>query len=56
MSKVKSTLQSLLQSPALPLYLFWILIAVAHIFFPTNMHDDKWFMEILAGDKATFGN
>ncbi len=56
MSKVKSTLQSLLRSPALPLYLFWVLIAIAHIFFPTNMHDDSWFMQILAGDKATFGN
>ncbi|MBQ8441630.1 MAG: hypothetical protein IJX19_13285 [Clostridia bacterium] len=43
-------------SPMLPLYLLWVAMIVAHFIFPTDLADDTWFAQILAGDKLSFEN
>ncbi len=39
-----------------PMLVLWGVLIVLHFLFPATKHDDAWFAEILAGDKASFEN
>lgn len=56
MSRLKQYAKSLGRSPMLPLFILWGVIAIAHCIFPTDLADDTWFAQILAGDKLSFEN
>ena len=56
MSRMKQSAHALLRSPMLPLYGLWVIMIVAHFIFPTDLADDTWFAQILAGDKLSFEN
>lgn len=56
MNKLQCAFLRILKFPELILFISWIVFAIAHCFFPVTLSDDAWFAEILAGDKATFGN